>query len=57
MYARACWVQPHPRHAQGLAAMKALGPELGLPVEVFGPESSMTGICARAIEFVKSGDA
>jgi ATP citrate (pro-S)-lyase len=36
--------------------MKAAGAALGLPVEVYGPESSMTGICARAIEFVKTCD-
>jgi hypothetical protein len=45
-----------PNYQQGLAAMKVMGEELGLPVEVYGPESSMTGICAAAIEFVKSFD-
>lgn len=37
--------------------MKQMGVELGLPVEVYGPESSMTGICQQAIEYVKSFDA
>eukprot|EP00775_Hariotina_reticulata_P011454 gene11454-11600_t len=45
-----------PSYQQGLAAMKAMGEELGLPVEVYGPESSMTGICAAAIDYVKSCD-
>jgi ATP citrate (pro-S)-lyase len=41
---------------QGLAAMKAMGADLGLPVEVYGPESSMTGICAQAITYVQGFD-
>lgn len=45
-----------PNYQQGLAAMKNMGQELGLPVEVYGPESSMTGICAAAIEYVKGCD-
>jgi succinyl-CoA synthetase beta subunit len=45
-----------PNYQQGLAAMKAMGADLGLPVEVYGPESSMTGICAAAIEYVKGFD-
>jgi hypothetical protein len=45
----------HPRPpSQGLAAMKSMGAELGLPVEVYGPESSMTGICTQAIQYVQS---
>jgi ATP citrate (pro-S)-lyase len=36
--------------------MKAMGAELGLPVEVYGPESSMTGICEKAIAYVQSFD-
>jgi ATP citrate (pro-S)-lyase len=36
--------------------MKAMGAELGLPVEVYGPESSMTGICAQAITYVQGFD-
>ncbi|KAF8066386.1 ACLA-2 [Scenedesmus sp. PABB004] len=45
-----------PNYQSGLAAMKDMGAELGLPVEVYGPESSMTGICQAAIEYVKSFD-
>lgn len=41
-----------PNYQAGLAAMRAVGDELGIPVEVHGPEASMTGICARAIEYV-----
>ena len=29
----------------------------GIPVEVFGPDTSMTVICAKAIQYVKSHDA
>jgi ATP citrate (pro-S)-lyase len=43
-----------PNYQTGLAAMRALGAELGLSVEVHGPESSMTGICKRAIDYVQS---
>lgn len=45
-----------PNYRQGLAAMAAVGAEVGIPIEVYGPESSMTGICKRAIEYVKSFD-
>lgn len=34
-----------PNYAAGLDAMRAVGAELGLQVDVFGPEASMTGIC------------
>lgn len=43
-----------PRYKEGLEAMRALGKRAGLDVEVFGPEASMTGICARAIDWVKA---
>jgi len=43
-----------PNYQTGLAAMKALGAELGVPVDVYGPEASMTGICKKAIDFVRS---
>ncbi|GBF94241.1 ATP-citrate synthase alpha chain [Raphidocelis subcapitata] len=42
-----------PNYQTGLAAMQAVGAELDIPVEVFGPEASMTGICARAIDYIK----
>jgi hypothetical protein len=45
-----------PNYQTGLAAMKTLGAELGVPVEVYGPEASMTGICKKAIDFVRSFD-
>eukprot|EP00877_Chromochloris_zofingiensis_P003903 jgi/Chrzof1/13513/Cz08g00180.t1 len=45
-----------PNYQQGLAAMKEMGADLGIPVEVYGPESSMTGICKAAIEYVQSSD-
>jgi ATP citrate (pro-S)-lyase len=46
-----------PNYQGGLAAMRALGGELGLDVEVFGPEASMTGICSLAIDYVTSFDS
>lgn len=43
-----------PNYKAGLEAMRALGKRSGLDVEVYGPEATMTGICARAIEWVKA---
>ena len=45
-----------PNYKQGLAMMTALGKELGISIEVFGPEASMTGICKLGIEYVKTFD-
>lgn len=45
-----------PNYKQGLAAMEALGSEIGVHIEVYGPEASMTGICKLAIDYVKSFD-
>ena len=45
-----------PNFQGGLAAMRALGGELGIPVEVYGPEASMTSICKLAIDYVTSWD-
>ena len=42
-----------PNYQAGLALMRQMGQETGIPVEVFGPETSMTVICAKAIEYVK----
>ncbi|OMO54813.1 ATP-grasp, succinyl-CoA synthetase-type [Corchorus capsularis] len=39
-----------PNYKTGLAKMQAVGDELGVPVEVYGPEAVMTGICNRATE-------
>ncbi|GAB2265582.1 ATP-citrate synthase alpha chain protein 2 [Dionaea muscipula] len=41
-----------PNYQTGLAKMRALGEELGIPIEVFGPEATMTGICKRAIDCI-----
>nr|AWK67834.1 ACL [Dunaliella tertiolecta] len=43
-----------PNYLEGLDMMRALGSEIGVPIEVYGPESSMTGICANAIERIKA---
>ncbi|KAL3515892.1 hypothetical protein ACH5RR_022794 [Cinchona calisaya] len=43
-----------PNYQIGLAKMRALGEELGVPLEVYGPEATMTGICKEAIECIMS---
>lgn len=43
-----------PNYAAGLDMMRALGAEIGVPIDVYGPESSMTGICKLAIDWVKA---
>ncbi|CAL5338024.1 unnamed protein product [Camellia sinensis] len=43
-----------PNYQTGLAKMRALGEELGVPLEVFGTEATMTGICKQAIECIMS---
>ncbi|XP_071932484.1 ATP-citrate synthase alpha chain protein 2 isoform X2 [Coffea arabica] len=43
-----------PNYQTGLAKMRALGEELGVPLEVYGPEATMTGICKEAIECIMS---
>ncbi|KAK1353266.1 ATP citrate synthase [Heracleum sosnowskyi] len=34
-----------PNYQKGLAKMRALGEEIGIRIEVYGPEKAMTGIC------------
>uniref|UniRef100_A0A2N9IQW4 ATP citrate synthase n=1 Tax=Fagus sylvatica TaxID=28930 RepID=A0A2N9IQW4_FAGSY len=41
-----------PNYQKGLAKMRALGEEIGIPIEVYGPEATMTGICKQAIECI-----
>ncbi|KAA3472585.1 ATP-citrate synthase alpha chain protein 2 [Gossypium australe] len=43
-----------PNYQTGLAGMRALGEELGVPLEVYGPEATMTGICKQAIDCIIS---
>ncbi|RZC88225.1 hypothetical protein C5167_016026 [Papaver somniferum] len=43
-----------PNYQTGLAKMRSLGEELGVPLEVFGPEATMTGICKQAIDCIMS---
>lgn len=45
-----------PNYQTGLALMRALGAETGIEIEVYGPDSSMTGICQRAIEYIRELD-
>ncbi|KAL9321940.1 hypothetical protein ACSQ67_009993 [Phaseolus vulgaris] len=41
-----------PNYQSGLAKMRALGEEIGIPIEVYGPEATMTGICKQAIHYI-----
>jgi len=41
-----------PNYQKGLAKMRALGEEIGVPFQVYGPEASMTGICKQAIQSI-----
>lgn len=41
-----------PNYQTGLAKMRRLGEEIGIPLEVYGPEETMTGICKQAIECI-----
>lgn len=41
-----------PNYQKGLAKMRLLGEEIGIPIEVYGPEATMTGICKQAIECI-----
>ncbi|KAG5244613.1 ATP-citrate synthase alpha chain protein [Salix suchowensis] len=43
-----------PNYQTGLAKMRTLGQELGVPLEVYGPEATMTGICKQAIDCIMS---
>ncbi|KAJ1417202.1 Succinyl-CoA synthetase-like [Sesbania bispinosa] len=43
-----------PNYQTGLAKMRALGEELGVPIQVYGPEATMTGICKQAIDCIMS---
>ncbi|KAF1874824.1 hypothetical protein Lal_00007439 [Lupinus albus] len=41
-----------PNYQKGLAKMRELGEEIGIPIEVYGPEATMTGICKEAIQCI-----
>ncbi|KAG6533652.1 hypothetical protein ZIOFF_007527 [Zingiber officinale] len=45
-----------PNYQIGLAKMRALSEELGVPLEVYGPEATMTGICKQAIDCIMSAE-
>jgi ATP citrate (pro-S)-lyase len=45
-----------PNYLKGLANMRALSEETGVPIEVYGPEASMTGICKQAIDYISAKD-
>lgn len=44
-----------PNYQTGLKLMRELGKELSIPIEVFGPEVTMTSIVPHAVEYIKSG--
>ncbi|GJP30504.1 hypothetical protein CLOM_g3453, partial [Closterium sp. NIES-68] len=46
-----------PNYLKGLDMMRELGTELGIPIQVYGPEASMTCICKEAIDYVASAAA
>ena len=46
-----------PNWQAGLALMRALGQETGIPIDVYGPDDSMTGICSHAIQHVVAAAA
>lgn len=43
-----------PNYEAGLDLMRSLGADTGLHIEVFGPATSMTGICELAIDWVNT---
>ncbi len=42
-----------PNYQSGLKLMRSLSDEIGIPIEVFGPETHMTKIVPMAMEYVK----
>ncbi|MBU0757007.1 MAG: ATPase [Nanoarchaeota archaeon] len=46
-----------PNYQEGLKQMKALGSELGVPIEVYGPETHMTKIVSLALSKMKKEEA
>ncbi|KAK9800315.1 hypothetical protein WJX73_000787 [Symbiochloris irregularis] len=46
-----------PNYQAGLELMRTLGTETGIPIEVYGPDASMTGICDLAIKYVSSASS
>lgn len=42
-----------PNYQEGLSQMRALGEKLGIPIEVYGPETHMTRIVSMALKGVK----
>ncbi|CAN6548923.1 unnamed protein product [Malus baccata var. baccata] len=51
---RALVIGGGPNYQRGLAKMRALAEEIGLPIEVYGPEATMTGICKQAIQCISA---
>ncbi|KAK6116526.1 hypothetical protein DH2020_049731 [Rehmannia glutinosa] len=43
-----------PNYQKGLARMRTLAEEIGIPIEVYGPEATMTGICKQAIDCISA---
>lgn len=42
-----------PNYEAGLELMQKLGHDTGLHIDVFGPATSMTGICKLAIDYIE----
>ncbi|MFH1106324.1 MAG: ATP citrate lyase citrate-binding domain-containing protein [Candidatus Micrarchaeota archaeon] len=45
-----------PNYQQGLAGMRALGKEMGVQIDVYGPETHMTKIVPLAVEWLEKGE-
>eukprot|EP00252_Welwitschia_mirabilis_P018951 TRINITY_DN425_c0_g1_i1.p1 TRINITY_DN425_c0_g1~~TRINITY_DN425_c0_g1_i1.p1 ORF type:complete len:364 (-),score=80.74 TRINITY_DN425_c0_g1_i1:336-1427(-) len=45
-----------PNYEKGLERMRALSEETGIPIEVYGPETSMTSICKKSIDYISAAD-
>eukprot|EP01018_Ginkgo_biloba_P027545 Gb_01003 [translate_table: standard] len=45
-----------PNYQIALEKMRSLSEEIGIPIEVYGPEASMTGICKQAIDYITAAD-
>lgn len=46
-----------PNYRAGLDAMRALGADTGIDIDVYGPETTMTSICKLAIDHLANADA
>eukprot|EP00897_Mesotaenium_endlicherianum_P009063 jgi/Mesen1/8185/ME000044S07451 len=43
-----------PNYQKALDMMRRLSTDINVPIEVYGPEASMTGICKQAIQYIEA---